>query len=119
MSNPNNIIYKDDQRKVFREDRANADGTYSAYRTTSAKITNESKGLIRFPQDGDRGVEGQTDATLAAILKDRLTCRQQGPNASQNNALALEHIEAALELLTPAAEPTAESESVEPAETPT
>lgn len=56
---------------------------------------------IRF-QDGpipERGVNGITQEVLLAIVKDRLDGFQSGPFACEENAKALEHINAAIEVL--------------------
>jgi hypothetical protein len=45
------------------------------------------------------GVNGLTNEVLIAIVLDRLRCFQAGPYASQDNVLAIEHLEAGLETL--------------------
>ncbi|MFM0432414.1 hypothetical protein PQQ75_25610 [Paraburkholderia aspalathi] len=63
----------------------------------SVAIPGKQSTLIRF-QHGDPSVEinGLTNEVLLAIMADRLKAFQSGPNARQENARMLEHIEDAL-----------------------
>lgn len=67
----------------------------------SEGIEPKSKTTILF-QNGpiaEAGVNGLTQEALLAIVADRLQCFQAGPYASDLNAKALEHVNAAQEAL--------------------
>lgn len=61
----------------------------------------KSKTIILFQNGpiGEKGVNGLTQEALLAIIADRLECFQAGPFASDLNAKALEHVNAAQEAL--------------------
>lgn len=62
----------------------------------------DSRPAVILFQNGpipENGVNGVTQEALLAIVADRLRCFQAGPYASDDNAMALQHVEQAMRWL--------------------
>lgn len=99
---------------IERCDRTGPSGAYHRYDVTGFDTENNSfseneqgyaASFSRLPvifQDGvvpEKGLNGVTLEVLLAIVEDRLDSFQSGPYPCQENAIALEHVRAALETL--------------------
>lgn len=100
-----------DKLKIEVTDAPGAGGAHHRYKISGMSFGNNASRItaedpmgsvtILF-QNGpinESGVNGLTQEALLAIVADRLECFQAGPYASDLNAKALEHVNAAQEAL--------------------
>ena len=74
---------------------------YAIFRSTASVDSEDSPAMEgitfqRGPRNDPDSVMGVLDVDLLEIVRDRLTCFQQGEFACRENAIALTHIEEAL-----------------------
>lgn len=71
----------------------------AAMNTPDDRPEGEASIVFQCGPINEHGVNGVTQEALLAIVADRLQCFQKGPFASNYNARALRHVEAAMQAL--------------------
>ena len=84
---------------VYAIDEKGNGGAYHKYSISGAEEPSTIYNVIKF-QNGARklpdSIHGILDTDLLEIIRHRLSCFQQGPFSTRENAIALTHIEEAL-----------------------
>ncbi|MBR1700833.1 MAG: ABC transporter ATPase [Lachnospiraceae bacterium] len=110
MDKLNTIQKRNNLNEIYSTDELGSDGAHHSYRIVTPNEIDPTAGIlatIKF-QKGARSETDETngvlDADLLEIIRDRLTCFQNGPFACEETAEALRHITEALMWLNKRAE---------------